>query len=120
MILASEIAEQGSAGTLRDVVGDVKDPEPEDEDSDGVGAVVDGVAEPPADIGGVPDDQDREDDGDGTGEDERPAAAEAAGAAVAHVAHKWLHEEPREWPTQPYDAGPRVRDPKLLHVRREQ
>lgn len=105
---------------MRDVVSDVEDPEADDEDGDGGRAVVRGVAEEPADVGGVSDDENSGDDGDGADEDEGPAAAVAAGAAVAHVADEGLHEEAGDWAAEPDDAGPLVGDPQLLNVGRQQ
>lgn len=78
-----------------------------------------GVAEPPPDVGGVTDDENSDDDRQCSAHYKRSSAAEAAGAAVAQVAHQGLDQEPRERPTEPYDAGPHVRDPELLHVRHE-
>ncbi|WVZ18602.1 hypothetical protein V8G54_005924 [Vigna mungo] len=77
------------------------------------------VAEPPPDVRGVTDDQNSNDDRQCSAQDKWSPAAEPAGAAVAQVAHQGLHQQPRERPTQPYDAGPHVWDPQLLHVRRQ-
>lgn len=115
-----EITEQGSTGTLRDVVGDVEDPKADYEDSYGSRSVGGGVAKDPADVSGVGDDDDGDHDGDSADEDEGAAAAEAAGAAVAHVADERLDEEAGDRAAEPDDAGPLVRDAKLLDVGSEE
>lgn len=115
----SEITEQSSARALSDVVSHVQNPKPEHEKGHSVGAMVHGVTEPPAKVRGVTNDENRDDDRHGSAENKRSPAPESAGAPVTHVAHEGLYQEPREGAAEPYDAGPRVRDSELLHVRRE-
>jgi len=115
----SEITKQSSTRALSDVVSHVQNPKPENENSHSPGAMFGRIAEPPPDVRGVTDDQNRNDDRQCSTQDKRSPAAEPAGAAVAQVAHQGLDQQPRERPTQPYDAGPRVRDSQLLHVRRQ-
>lgn len=121
MVLPGEVSEQSSARTLSHVVRDVEDPKPEDEGTHRprLGGAPP-VPEQPPDVGGVADDQHGEGDRQGPGDDERPPAAEAAGAAVAHVAHQGLDDEPGQRAAEPDNAGPGVGDPQLLHVRGQQ
>lgn len=99
MVVPGEVTEQSSARTLSHVVSDIEDPKPDDESTDRsrLGGAPP-VSEQPPDIGGVADDQHGEGDRESPGDDERPTAAEAAGAPVAHVAHQGLDEEPRQRP----------------------
>ncbi|KAJ1379637.1 hypothetical protein SESBI_46698 [Sesbania bispinosa] len=73
----------------------------------------------PTKVRGVTNDENRDDDGHCSGKDKRSPAPEPAGAPVTQVADQGLNDEPREGATEPYDAGPSVRDSELLHVRRE-
>lgn len=72
---------------MSNVIRNIKDPKPDDEDGDGGRTVLRGVAEEPPDVSGETDDENSEDDGGGADNYEGPAAAEAASAAVTHVAH---------------------------------
>ncbi|KAE8056148.1 hypothetical protein FH972_012941 [Carpinus fangiana] len=91
---------------------------PEHEFSHGPGPERATVVEEPPDVRRVSDNQDGDSNQHRPGEYERPPAAKSACAAIAHVAHQGLHQEPRQQPAKPYHTGPGMCDPQLLHVRR--
>lgn len=101
------------------VVGDVEDPESEDEDEDGAWTDDAAIAEEPAEVGGVANEKHGQDDGSRAGDDERTAATETTPTAIAHEADERLNEEAGERTAEPYDASPSVRDSELLNVRRQ-
>lgn len=94
VIVAGDVGEECPAGALYGVVGDVEQPESDDEDGDGSGFHADGegVAEGVANVGGEADEEDAEGEEGGAGDDEGAAATEGGGAAVAVVAYDGLDE----------------------------
>lgn len=102
---------------MSDVISDVENPKPDDKHGDGGRPEALGVTKQPPDVGGVSDNEDGDDDRGGAGENERPAAAEAASAFITEVADERLDEEAGNGAAEPDDARPLVRDPELLNVR---
>lgn len=115
--LTSKISKQSSTRTLSHVIGDVKNPKPDHERHDSPRPNLPAVAEKPADVRGVADDQNGDDDRERSGDDERPPATKATRASITHEADQRLDEKAGERSTEPYHARPRVRNPQLLHVR---
>lgn len=101
------------------IISHIKEPKPYHEGHNGVRLRLPSVPEQPADVRRESDDEHGGDDGGSSDNDEGSPATELAVAAIAHEAGKRLHEESGERAAEPYHAGPRVRDPELLHVRRK-
>lgn len=112
----SEITKQSSTRTLSNIVSHIQNPKPEHEKRHGGRPMSLGITKPPPQVSGVTNNKNRDNDKQSSGHNKRSPAAEAVGAAVTHVANQGLNEEPGERAAEPYDAGPRVRDPELLHV----
>lgn len=93
MVLSSKISEDSSTRTLSHVISDIKNPKTEHEHRDRSWPGSASVAEQPAEVGRVSDNQDGGGDQGGAGDDERPATAEAAGAAVTEMADQGLDKE---------------------------
>jgi len=118
VVAGGEVGEEGTAGALEHVVGDVQDPEADDEDGDGAWAdfLGEGVAENVAEVGGVAYEKDGDGNGQGSGGDEGTAAAEAGSAAVAVVADDGLDQHAGDWAAEPDEGGPRVGNSQQLNV----
>ena len=95
-VITCEIGKQGSTRSLSHIIRNIEQPKPYHKSGDRshLGPVP--VTKQPSDIGGVADDKDGEDDQHRSGDNERPATAEAASPAVAHVADERLDEESGE------------------------
>lgn len=107
---------------LKHVIGDVEDPESDDEDTDGtgLGGLVGVVAGGHADIGCESDEEDGGGDEGGAGGDEGAAAAESAGASVGIVSDEWLDDHAGDGSTEPDEGGPGVGNTEELDVRRQE
>lgn len=106
---------------MQHVVGDVEDPESDDEDGhcawlERFGHVVAGFV---AYVGGEADEDDGDGDAAGAGGDEGASPAEGGLAVVTVVADDGLDQHAGDWAAEPDVGGPFVGDAEELDVRGE-